>query len=118
MADRMRVTSLIWSRITVLEEASKNGYRRREHSLARSGCNEPGPFSEGYLNGGALGSLLMAFPGTGNTGVFSTEVNKAEYPACVGPPHRMQSGSRGCALRSRRLSYSRSARTPSPRNRD
>jgi hypothetical protein len=26
------------------------------------GCNEPGPFSEGYLDKGTQGSLLMAFP--------------------------------------------------------
>src|SRR5262249_12733434 len=29
---------------------------------ARPGCNEPGPLSEGYLDKGTHGSLLMAFP--------------------------------------------------------
>ena len=29
------------------------------------------PFSRGYLDGRALGSLLMPFPGTGNKGVTS-----------------------------------------------
>ena len=37
--------------------------------VGRAGCNEPGPFPERYLDGGTPGSLLMAFPGTGNKGV-------------------------------------------------
>src|SRR5262249_59809421 len=37
------------------------------------GCNEPGSYPERYLDRGTSGSLLMAFPGTGNKGVPSTE---------------------------------------------
>src|SRR5436305_13902026 len=50
--------------------------------LARSGCNEPGPFSERYLDRGTPGSLLMAFPGTGNKGVTSTDASSGWH----GPP--------------------------------
>ena len=37
-----------------------------------SGCNEPGPFPERCLGRGTPGSLLMAFPGTGNKGLQGT----------------------------------------------
>jgi hypothetical protein len=46
--------------------------RQLLRSFARVGCNEPGPFPELYLDRGTPGSLLMAFPGTGNKGVTST----------------------------------------------
>ena len=44
-------------------------WRWRSHAARIRGCNEPGPFPEGYLDKGTPGSLLMAFPGTGNKGV-------------------------------------------------
>jgi hypothetical protein len=37
------------------------------------GCNEPGPFPERDLDRGTPSSLLMAFPGTGNNWVTSTD---------------------------------------------
>jgi hypothetical protein len=40
-------------------------YLRNEMRMlgaASVGCNEPGPFSEGYLDKGTQGSLPMAFP--------------------------------------------------------
>ena len=40
--------------------------------VACFGSKEPGPFPERYLDRKTLGSLLMAFPGTGNKGVTST----------------------------------------------
>jgi hypothetical protein len=42
--------------------------------VACFGSKEPGPFPERYLDRGTHSSLLMAFPGTGNKGVPSTEV--------------------------------------------
>jgi hypothetical protein len=91
MADRMLVTTLMRSSIT---GADRTGQHRDvspqgvagcqatsintpihppclldKLSVACVGCNEPGPFPERYLDRGAHGSLLMAFPGTGNKGV-------------------------------------------------
>ena len=40
----------------------------RAHDAVLSGCNEPGPFSEGYLDKGTQGSLLMAFSRRENKG--------------------------------------------------
>src|SRR5262249_27546361 len=40
--------------------------------LWRWRCNEPCSYPERYLDRGTSGSLLMAFPGTGNKGVPST----------------------------------------------
>src|SRR5438309_27367 len=62
---------------------------RKPKSLARGGPTRQGqfgsrrcalrlqrtrPFPRGHLNRGTLSSLLMAFPGTGNKGVTSTDV--------------------------------------------
>ena len=43
--------------------------------LACVGCNEPGPFRKGNLGKCLSGSLLMAFPGTGNKGATSTDAH-------------------------------------------
>src|SRR5438046_1529781 len=42
--------------------------------------------SRGYLDGGTLGSLLMAFPGTGNKGVTSTEVTTVRDEGALARP--------------------------------
>jgi hypothetical protein len=49
--------------------------------VARVGCNEPGPFSEGYLDRGTPGSLLMAFSRSENNWVTSTSARKPKSPA-------------------------------------
>jgi hypothetical protein len=55
--------------------ASRSVKNVKSRSFARVGCNEPGLFPEHYLDGGTPGSLLMAFPGTGNKGVTSTDAS-------------------------------------------
>ena len=44
-------------------------------TLPASVATNQAPLSRVYLDGGTPGSLLMAFPGTGNKGVTSTEVS-------------------------------------------
>src|SRR6516225_5478858 len=67
------MTSMIGPPSKILRAAARPTECKTAFGVARFGCNEPGPFPERYLDRGTPGSLLMAFPGTGNKGVTSTE---------------------------------------------
>ena len=66
---RPRHSSVSTLRVPVAPTEARNGIL-----LACSGCNDPGLSREGFLNKETPGSLRMAFPGTGNKRVTSTEL--------------------------------------------
>src|SRR5215813_876455 len=96
---------------------------------ARFGCNEPGPSPERYLDRGTPGSLLMAFPGTGNKGVTSTTragrsaqraedrhaaVNSRRSVFCSGPLDLRAQARVRRALRADTPKHFRAARSSTP----
>ncbi len=77
--------------ISIAGRVSKPPFSRSKVPLtpivARGGCNEPGPFRKGNLGKCPPGSLLMAFPGTGNKGGDIDALFERCSPTCVGRPH-------------------------------
>ena len=59
-------------------------WRWRSREARIRGLQRTRPFPRGYLDRGTPGSLLMAFPGTGNKGVTSTDASNRPRPSAWG----------------------------------
>jgi len=85
MADRVRVASLIQSRITVHEEASKNGCRCRETILERCGLLDMRAQAE--VPSALRADTRMALSSSVNTCLKTSYVNRLKFGAEMSALH-------------------------------